>query len=299
MKKTILSLTLLLAMPFMAAKVNAQFSVGISVNIAPPVIPVYVQPACPVDGWLWVPGYWGWDEDDEEYYWVPGYWAEPPMVGYLWTPGYWGFGGGAYYWHAGYWGPHVGYYGGINYGCGYGGYGYVGGEWYGSHFRYNTAVTRVNTTIIHNTYVNRTVINNVTVNNRVSYNGGPGGVRARPTMGEQAVMREHHIGHTNVQVRQQQAAMYDRGNFANVNHGRPATPAMARPMGFNGNHVFSTMSRPQAQAQQWHPQPQQFRPQPQPQQFHAMNQPRPQMPQNNAPRPMAQGGGGAPHGFQH
>ena len=102
MKKTILSLTLLLALGFGASKVNAQISVGISVHVAPPVIPVYTQPACPVDGWLWVPGYWAWDDDDG-YYWVPGYWAAPPQVGFLWTPGYWGWGGGVYAWHAGYW----------------------------------------------------------------------------------------------------------------------------------------------------------------------------------------------------
>ena len=31
------------------------------VNIAPPVLPVYVQPVCPGDGYLWTPGYWAWD----------------------------------------------------------------------------------------------------------------------------------------------------------------------------------------------------------------------------------------------
>ena len=53
------------------------------------------------------------------YYWVPGTWVQPPRVGVLWTPGYWGFVGGVYAFHAGYWGPHVGFYGGVNYGFGY------------------------------------------------------------------------------------------------------------------------------------------------------------------------------------
>ena len=57
--------------------------------------------------------------------------GSPPRAGVLWTPGYWGFAGGVYAWHAGYWGPHVGFYGGINYGFGYGGVGFVGGEWRG------------------------------------------------------------------------------------------------------------------------------------------------------------------------
>ena len=44
---------------------------------------------------------------------------------------------------AGYWGPHVGYYGGVNYGFGYMGIGFAGGVWAGGAFRYNTAVMRV------------------------------------------------------------------------------------------------------------------------------------------------------------
>jgi hypothetical protein len=31
----------------------------------------------------------------------------------------------------GYWGPHVGYYGGVNYGFGYMGIGFAGGVWAG------------------------------------------------------------------------------------------------------------------------------------------------------------------------
>lgn len=233
MKKAILSLTLFLALGFGANQANAQISVGISVRVAPPAIPVYEQPLCPVDGYLWVPGYWAWDDADG-YYWVPGYWSAPPTVGFLWTPGYWGWGGGVYAWHAGYWGPHVGFYGGVNYGFGYGGVGYGGGEWYGGHFRYNTAVTRVNTTVIHNTYVNRTVI--VNNNSRTSFNGGPGGVQARPNAAQEAAMHDRHIAATSMQTRHQQAAHQDRNAFANVNHGRPATAAVARPLAYN-NHA--------------------------------------------------------------
>ena len=62
-------------------------------------MPVYTQPPCPVEGYLWTPGYWGWRT--EGYYWVPGVWVAPPRVGVFWTPGYWGFAGGFYGWHAG------------------------------------------------------------------------------------------------------------------------------------------------------------------------------------------------------
>ena len=36
---------------------------------------------------------------------------------------------------AGYWGPHVGYYGGVNYGFGYMGVGFAGGAWRGDDVR--------------------------------------------------------------------------------------------------------------------------------------------------------------------
>ena len=142
----------ILAIP---ASTPAQIAVGISVHIGPPALPVYAQPVCPGVGYIWTPGYWSYGPDG--YFWVPGTWVMAPTPGLLWTPGYWGWAGGVYVWHGGYWGPHVGFYGGINYGFGYGGVGFVGGEWRGGAFHYNTAVTNVNTTVIHNTYVNKTV----------------------------------------------------------------------------------------------------------------------------------------------
>ena len=146
----------------------------VQTNEAPPPLPDYDQPLCPEDGYIWTPGYWRWAGG--AYYWVPGTWVQPPRVGVLWTPGYWGFVGGVYAFHAGYWGPHVGFYGGVNYGYGYGGVGFVGGRWAGNSFAYNTTITHVNVTVIHNTY-NQTIVNNITVN-KVSYNGGAGGVIA-------------------------------------------------------------------------------------------------------------------------
>jgi hypothetical protein len=214
----------------------AQVAVGISVHIGPPALPVYVQPVCPAPGYIWTPGYWAYGPDG--YYWVPGTWVVAPTPGFLWTPGYWGWGGGAYLWHAGYWGPHVGFYGGINYGFGYGGVGFVGGEWRGGAFHYNTAVTNVNTTVIHNTYVNNTVINRATVNN-VSYNGGTGGVTARATSTELAAEHEHHVAATSMQTQHEQAARSDRSMLASENHGRPAVAATAHPGQFHGQGVVA------------------------------------------------------------
>ena len=219
---------------------SAQVSVGISVTagIAPPPLVVYSQPPCPDDGFLWVPGYWAYGGDG--YFWVPGVWVRPPQYGYLWTPAYWGYAGGIYSFHAGYWGPHVGFYGGINYGYGYGGTGFYGGRWEGNSFRYNTAVVNVNKTVIHNTYVDRTVIVNNT-NNHTSFNGGPGGVSARPSAQEEAAVRERHVQATAEQTSHVQHAMQDRNQFASVNHGRPVTAAMNKPGGtpYNNSHAIS------------------------------------------------------------
>jgi len=228
---------LALVMAFMPARSAAQISVGVAVHLGPPALPVYEQPICPGAGYLWTPGYWAYGDDD--YYWVPGTWVMAPTVGYLWTPGYWGWGGGGYFWHGGYWGPHVGFYGGINYGFGYGGVGFVGGRWNRGVFAYNTAVMHVNTTVIHNTYVDRTVINNVTVNNHVSYNGGTGGVSARATSSELAAEHEHHVAPTSMQTQHEHTASTNRALRASENHGKPSIAATTKPGEFSGHGVVA------------------------------------------------------------
>jgi WXXGXW repeat (2 copies) len=215
-------LALLAAVVFaMPAASRAQVAVGVGITLAPPALPVYDQPPCPTEGYLWTPGYWAYGTMG--YYWVPGVWVAPPRVGFLWTPGYWGFAGGFYGWHEGYWGPHVGFYGGINYGFGYGGVGFWGGRWAGGVFQYNTAAWHVGPGF-HGVYEDRTFINNTTVvNNHYSFNG-EGGVHADPTPGERAAMNEQHFPRTQDQIGQRQSARVDRSNYASVNHGTPAHP---------------------------------------------------------------------------
>ena len=197
----------------------------ISVNIAPPMLPVYTQPICPEDGYLWNPGYWAYGP--EGYYWIPGVWVRPPRVGVLWTPGYWGWGGGAYLFHAGYWGPHVGFYGGVNYGFGFGGVGYEGGYWNNGRFAYNRSVNNVNVTNVTNVYNKTVVVNNVT-NNRASYNGGTGGIQRQASPQEQAAVREQHVQPTAEQQQHFRAAAGDRNQLAKVNGGHPQTAALPR-----------------------------------------------------------------------
>ena len=211
---------------------SAQIAVRISVRIAPPAIPVYEQPVCPGDGFMWTPGYWGYTDGD--YYWVPGTWVRAPFVGGLWTPGYWGWGGGLYLWHAGYWGPHIGFYGGVNYGFGYGGVGFVGGAWRGGVFAYNRSVTNVNVTVIHNTY-NQTVTN--TNVSRTSFNGGTGGTTAQPNAEERAAANEHHTPATSEQTQHEHAASTNRSQFASVNHGAPGVAASPKAGVMSGSGV--------------------------------------------------------------
>ena len=231
---------------------QAQVAVGISVRIGPPPLRVYAQPICPGPDYLWTPGYWGYG--DAGYYWVPGVWVMAPQPGLLWTPGYWGFAGGAYGWHAGYWGPHIGFYGGINYGFGYGGVGFGGGEWRGGHFFYNTAVMHVNVNMVHNTYVNRTVI--VNNSSHVAFNG-PGGVRAEPTREEMAAAHEQHFDATHEQMDHEHTAMARPGNHAaNLNRPNNASHNNANGNHNNGNHNEHQMkqSKPSKPPKNNHPQ---------------------------------------------
>jgi hypothetical protein len=50
----------------------------------------------------WIPGYWGWDDERNDYLWISGIWrALPP--GRQWVPGYWAKSPQGYQWTSGYW----------------------------------------------------------------------------------------------------------------------------------------------------------------------------------------------------
>jgi len=235
MRKNFVAASLFFALIVLLAPAgtSAQISVGVSITTAPPALPVYTQPICPAAGFIWTPGYWSYGPAG--YFWVPGTWVRAPRVGFLWTPGYWGWGGGVYAWHGGYWGPHVGFYGGVNYGFGYGGVGYGGGYWHGGVFAYNTSVNHVDVNVVHNTY-SKTVINNTSVS-RVSYNGGTGGTTARATASEESAAHENHIQPTSEQTRHEETAKNDRAQLASENHGRPSVAATPKAGEFKGAGV--------------------------------------------------------------
>jgi len=222
-----------LVMLTLSAASFAQIGVAVSINFAPPELPVYEQPLCPGEGYFWTPGYWAWGDDD--YYWVPGTWVLAPEVGFFWTPGYWGWGGSSFIFYEGYWGPVVGFYGGINYGYGYFGRGYEGGRWDNGRFYYNRSVNNVNITEIHNVY-NTTVVNNTTLT-RVSYNGGNGGIDVRATPQEEAAARQKHISPVPAQMQHVQAARSNQALRASENHGKPPVAATPRPGALNDRGV--------------------------------------------------------------
>ncbi|MGH8124753.1 MAG: hypothetical protein ACREPK_02745 [Rhodanobacteraceae bacterium] len=217
------------------ASAGTHIGISVAVGIAPPALPVYAQPMVPGPGYLWTPGYWAWDPAYADYYWVPGTWVMPPEVGLLWTPGWWGWSTGYYRWHAGYWGTHVGFYGGINYGFGYFGTGYVGGHWRGRQFYYNRAVNNINVTRVHNVYVDRTAVRNVHVN-RASYHGGRGGIVARPGARQRAWSNQHRYSPTPMQARQHAMAGRDPAQRFNSHRGRPAVFATQHAGRFEQSH---------------------------------------------------------------
>jgi hypothetical protein len=213
----------------------SQASIDITVSVPPPPLPFYDQPPIPAEGYLWAPGYWAWDQSEADYYWVPGTWVEAPQPNLLWTPGYWGWNDRNYVFYSGYWGPQVGFYGGVDYGYGYGGKGYEGGHWDHGAFFYNRAANNIANVTIKNVYNQTIIINNT--NNRASFNGGNGGISARPTAQQQALAKEKHVEETNAQKQHVEAASKDKALFSKQNHGSPEVAATARPGDLKGPGV--------------------------------------------------------------
>jgi hypothetical protein len=223
------TIRILLASIALAIPVSLFGQIHISIAVGPPALPVYAQPICPGDGYLWTPGYWVYDDSVSNYYWVDGEWVMAPEEGFLWTPGYWGWGDGGYRFNEGYWGPEVGFYGGINYGYGYSGNGYEGGRWEKGHFFYNRSENNVDVSRNRNVY-------NAPVSylneSRVSFNGGRGGIEVRATSQQEAVSRQRHVAPVAAQTQHAQTARANPELRAASNHGEP-TSATTKPEAVN------------------------------------------------------------------
>jgi hypothetical protein len=94
----------------------------------------------------------------------------------------------------------------------------------------------VNVTVIRNVYEER--VNNVVVNH-VSYNGGAGGINARPTPQEEEASRQRHIGPVAAQEQLVRTARSNPDLRANRNEGRPPIAATPKATEFHGNGVVA------------------------------------------------------------
>jgi hypothetical protein len=77
---------------------------GVIVAKAPPEAIEELPPEQKPDGANvdWIPGYWAWDDERDDFLWVSGIWrALPP--GRQWVPGYWGRADRGSQWISGYW----------------------------------------------------------------------------------------------------------------------------------------------------------------------------------------------------
>ncbi len=191
----------------------------------PPPLPTDAQPPIPEEGYVWTPGEWAWNDATNDYYWVNGSWVQPPQARYLWTPGFWFFLNGRYNFHKGHWGPHVGFYGGVDYGNGYGGQGYQGGQWQGDRFYYNTAANNIANARIAHQY-NAPAPGR---GGRISYNGGAGGVVASPTPAEKAAAQESAVAPTLLQDSRMKEARINPAGRAGVIASAPPPVAPPRP----------------------------------------------------------------------
>jgi hypothetical protein len=76
---------------------------GIVAPKAPPPLIEEIPPDQRPEGDVeWIPGYWAWDDERNEYIWVSGIWRVPPP-GRQWVPGYWNPVPQGYQWIPGYW----------------------------------------------------------------------------------------------------------------------------------------------------------------------------------------------------
>src|SRR6266567_5972461 len=54
------------------------------------------------DNVIWIPGYWGWDDDRHSFVWISGVWRDAPQ-GQVWVSGYWTPVEGGFQWVPGFW----------------------------------------------------------------------------------------------------------------------------------------------------------------------------------------------------
>jgi hypothetical protein len=89
-----------------AEPVDLQVQAGLVAPSRPPAVIEEIPPAERPQGdrFVWVPGYWSWDGDRNNYIWVGACWRVAPPKMY-WVPGYWSQVTGGWEWVSGFWAP--------------------------------------------------------------------------------------------------------------------------------------------------------------------------------------------------
>lgn len=77
---------------------------GVVVNREPPEPINEVPPEVRADGENieWIPGYWMWSDEQQDFIWISGVWRDVPP-GRRWVPGHWTAADGAFQWVSGFW----------------------------------------------------------------------------------------------------------------------------------------------------------------------------------------------------
>lgn len=88
-----------------AEPVNFDPQPGLVVPKTPPAPVEELPPALkPSADAIWIPGYWAWDDEREDFIWISGIYRVPPPDR-RWVPGYWQDVADGHQWTAGFWAP--------------------------------------------------------------------------------------------------------------------------------------------------------------------------------------------------
>jgi hypothetical protein len=98
--------------PLTSGPVHEAFAEPLDYNAAKPLV-VSQEPPAPIQevppdvkpegtNVIWIPGYWGWDDERTSFIWISGIWRDAP-AGQVWVSGYWTPNSGGYQWVPGFW----------------------------------------------------------------------------------------------------------------------------------------------------------------------------------------------------
>ena len=79
----------------------SQIGFGVTIGRTPPPLRYERRPPAPGPDFVWVDGFWRWDEG--RYVWVPGRWDRPPFAGAYWSHPHYDHYADGWHYHEGHW----------------------------------------------------------------------------------------------------------------------------------------------------------------------------------------------------